>query len=144
MSWILLLSIWSIVNFCVGMYMLLQLKGEFGVVPTDKISGQSLSSKIPVDINSIFMKLYVTWPMWPKGSHISGIWFFEVNFVVSKLMKNIIFNKTESFGGRNTSNYACQIFCSKSNCETVYHSYLSPRCWFLILEIYDSLTWSVI
>jgi hypothetical protein len=43
--------------------MLLQLKGEFGVVPTDKISGQSLSSKIPVDINSIFMKLYVTWPM---------------------------------------------------------------------------------
>ena len=34
-------------------------------------------------------------------------------------MKNIIFNKTESFVGRNTSNHACQIFCSKGNCETV-------------------------
>ena len=34
-------------------------------------------------------------------------------------MKNIIFNKTESFVGRYTSNHACQIFCSKSNCETM-------------------------
>jgi hypothetical protein len=40
-------------------------------------------------------------------------------FVVFKLMKNIIFNKTEIFVGRNTSNHACQIFCSKSNCETI-------------------------
>ena len=30
-------------------------------------------------------------------------------------MKNIIFNKTESFVGRNTSDNAGQIFCSKSN-----------------------------
>ena len=37
-------------------------------------------------------------------------------------MKNIIFNKNEGFVGRNTSNHACQIFCSKSNCETMYHS----------------------
>jgi hypothetical protein len=36
------------------------LEGEFAVVPTDNISGWSLSSKIPVDMNSIFMKLYVT------------------------------------------------------------------------------------
>jgi hypothetical protein len=43
-------------------------------------------------------------------------------------MKNIIFNKTESFVWRNTSNHACQIFCSKSNCETMYH-------WFFLLEI---------
>jgi len=43
-------------------------------------------------------------------------------------MKNIMFNKTESFGWRNTSNHACQIFCSKSNCETMYH-------WFFLLEI---------
>ena len=28
-------------------------------------------------------------------------------------MKNIIFNKTERFVGRNTSNHACEIFCSK-------------------------------
>jgi len=35
-------------------------KGEFAVVPTDKICGRSLSSKIPVDMNIIFMKLYVT------------------------------------------------------------------------------------
>ena len=36
------------------------LKGEFAVVPTDKLRGRSLSSKIPVDMYSIFMKLYVT------------------------------------------------------------------------------------
>jgi hypothetical protein len=30
-------------------------------------------------------------------------------------MKNFIFNKTKSFVGRNTSDHACQIFCSKSN-----------------------------
>jgi len=30
-------------------------------------------------------------------------------------MKNIIFNKTEGFVERNTSNHACQISCSKSN-----------------------------
>jgi hypothetical protein len=37
-----------------------ELKGEFAIVPTDKICGQSLLSKISVDMNSIFMKLYVT------------------------------------------------------------------------------------
>jgi hypothetical protein len=47
---------------------------------------------------------------------------------VNRLMKNIIFNKTESFVGRNTSDHACQIFCSKGNCETMYH-------WFFLLEI---------
>jgi hypothetical protein len=36
-------------------------------------------------------------------------------------MKNIIFNKNANFVGRNTSDHACQIFCSKSNCETMYH-----------------------
>ena len=41
------------------------IKVEFAVVPTDTICGRNLS-KIPVDMNSIFMKLYVTWPMWPK------------------------------------------------------------------------------
>ena len=35
-------------------------KGEFAVVPTDRMCGRSLSLKIPVDMNSIFMKLYVT------------------------------------------------------------------------------------
>ena len=83
------------------------------------------SSKIPVDMNSIFTKLYITWPTW---SHTSEIWIFKVIFVVFRLMKNIIFNKTESFGGRNTSNHAYYIFCSKGNCETVYH-------WFFLLEI---------
>jgi len=43
-------------------------------------------------------------------------------------MKNIIFNKTERFEGMNTSDHACQIFWSKSNCETIYH-------WFFLLEI---------
>ena len=99
-------------------------KPAFAVVPTDNICGQS-SSKIPVDMNSIFMKLYVTWPMWPKTSEN---WIFEMIFVDFRLMKNIIFNKTESFVWRNTSNHACQIFCSKSNCETMYH-------WFFLLEI---------
>ena len=36
-------------------------------------------------------------------------------------MKNIIFNKNANFVGRNTSDHACQIVCSKSNCETMYH-----------------------
>ena len=35
-------------------------KGAFAVVPTDKICGRGLSLKIPGDMNSIFMKLYVT------------------------------------------------------------------------------------
>jgi len=43
-------------------------------------------------------------------------------------MKNIIFNKTESLVGRNTSDHVIQIFCSKGNCETMYH-------WFFLLEI---------
>jgi hypothetical protein len=34
----------------------------------------------------------------------------EVIFVDFRLMKSIIFNKTESFVGRNTSDHACQIF----------------------------------
>ena len=72
-------------------------------------------------MTSIFMKLYVM-------SHTSEIWIFEVIFVDFRLTKNIFFNKTESFVGRNTSNHACQIFCSKSNCETMYH-------WFFLFEI---------
>ena len=35
-------------------------KGAFVVGTTDKICGRSLSSKIPVDMNSIILKLYVT------------------------------------------------------------------------------------
>jgi len=35
-------------------------KGAFAVEPTDKICERRLSSKITVDMNSIFMKLYVT------------------------------------------------------------------------------------
>ena len=83
------------------------------------------SSKIPVDMNSIITKLYITWPTW---SHTSEIWIFKVIFVVFRLMKNIIFNKNERFGGGNTSNHAYYIFCSKGNCETVYH-------WFFLHEI---------
>jgi len=37
-----------------------QLKAAFAVVPTDSICGQSLSLKIPVDMNSIILNLYVT------------------------------------------------------------------------------------
>ena len=102
----------------------MSIKPAFAVVPTDKIWGRSLSSKIPDDMNSIFMKLYVTWPTWPKG-HIPKKFVIFVDF---RLMKNGIFNKTEGFVGKNTSNHACQIFCSKSNCETIYH-------WFFLLEI---------
>jgi hypothetical protein len=47
--------------------MKIRFKGEFAVVPTEQNCGRSLSSKISVDMNIIFMKLYVTWPMWPKG-----------------------------------------------------------------------------
>jgi hypothetical protein len=41
---------------------------------------------------------------------------YEVIFVSFRL-----FNKTKRFVGKNTSDHACQIFCSKSNCETIYH-----------------------
>ena len=57
----------------------------------------------------------------------SEIWIFEMIFVVFRLMKNIIFNKTESFIGRNTSDHACQIFCFKSNWETTYHWSFLPE-----------------
>jgi hypothetical protein len=46
---------------------------------------------------------------------------YEVIFESFRLMKNIIFNKTKSFVGRKTSDHTCQILCSKSNCETMYH-----------------------
>jgi hypothetical protein len=72
---------------------------------------------------TIFMKLYVTWPMWPKR-HIPQTF----DFVAFRLMKNIIFNKIESFVERKTSEYACQMFCSKCNCETMHH-------WCVLLEI---------
>ena len=53
------------------------------------------------------------------GAEVSRILsIFVVIFVIFRLMKNIIFNKTESFVGRNTSDHACQIFCTKSDCET--------------------------
>ena len=39
---------------------------------------------------------------------------------------NIIFNKTESFVGRNTSDHTCQILCSKSNCGNIYVSLIFP------------------
>jgi hypothetical protein len=45
----------------------MRLTGEFAVVATDKIEGKAYHKKFPVDVNSIFMKLYVTWPTWPKG-----------------------------------------------------------------------------
>ena len=83
-------------------------------------------------MNSIFMKLYVTWPMWPT----SEIWIFEVIFVDFRLTKNFFFNKTESFVGRNTSNHACQIFFSISNCETMYH-------WFFLLKITVVKKWTI-
>ena len=40
---------------------------------------------------------------------------FDVIFVGFRLMKNIIFNKTKGFIGRNTSDHTRHIFCSKSN-----------------------------
>ena len=45
---------------------------------------------------------------------------FEVIFVGFTLMKNIIFNKTKGFVGKNTNDHACQIFYTKRNYETVY------------------------
>ena len=83
----------------------LQLKGEFAVVPTAKIC-------------ELCHMTNVTY-----RSHNSEFWILKgVIFVDCRLMKNNIFNKTESFVGRNTSNHACQISCSKSNGETmIFH-----------------------
>ena len=63
--WSILAKSWFVASFDI------QLKGEFAVVPTAKICGRSLSAKIP--LIWILMKLYVTWPTWPK-SHTSEIW----------------------------------------------------------------------
>ena len=38
------------------------LRATFAVVPTDNIVGGAYDKKIPIDMNSIFMKLYVTCP----------------------------------------------------------------------------------
>ena len=103
-------------------------KGAFAIVPTDKICGRSLSSKFPVDMNSMFMKLYVTCPTWPKCHIPQKFKICEMIVLVFRLMKNIIFYKIKFFVGRNTSDHACQIFCSKNNCEIMYH-------WFVLLEI---------
>jgi hypothetical protein len=79
-------------------------------------------------MNSISIELYVTLPTWPNGHIPQKFEFSKWFFIDFWLMKNIIFNKTGSFVGRNTSNHACQIFSSKGNCETMYH-------WFFLLEI---------
>ena len=88
-------------------------KEAVAVGTKDKICGRSLSSKIPFDMNSIILKLYVTWPTWPKY-HIPQIFEFSI--------------KTERILGRNTCDHACQIFGSKGNCQTMYR-------WFFLLEI---------
>ena len=67
-------------------------------------------------------------------------------------MKNIIFNKTKSFVGRKTSDHACQIFCSKRNCETIsiidFSSWRYPRSRFKLYTIgyYRSMfgIWSIL
>jgi hypothetical protein len=63
------------------------LKAAFAVEPTDTIWGQSLSSKFPVDMNSIFMKLYATWPTWLKG-HIPQSFEFSVHSTYANILKN--------------------------------------------------------
>jgi hypothetical protein len=79
-------------------------------------------------MNSISIELYVTLPTWPNGHIPQKFEFSKWFFIDFWLMKNIIFNKTGNFVGRNTSNHACQIFSSKGNCETMDH-------WFFLLEI---------
>ena len=83
---------------------------------------------------NLWAELIIKNPCWYE-QHIyetvcntSEIWIFEGIFVDFRLTKNIIFNKTEIFVERNISNHACQIFCPKSNCETMYH-------WFFLLKI---------
>jgi hypothetical protein len=63
---------------------------------------------------------------------------FKVIFVVFRLMKNIIFNTTESFLGRNTSNHACQIFWSISNWSYVWLIF-PPRDEITVVKIMNNL-----
>ena len=42
------------------LYKYIIVKAAFATVPTDQICVRNLSSTIPVDMNSIFMKLYLT------------------------------------------------------------------------------------
>jgi len=107
----------------------MKFKGEFAVLPTDKICGRSLSSISPVDMT-------VTAYIWNYLSHdqrdLKIIYLrdlkFRSGFCRLDWGRIFFFDKTESFVGKNTSNHACQIFCSKSNCETIYH-------WCFLLEI---------
>ena len=49
---------------------------------------------------------------------------FRSDFVIFRLVKNIIFNKREE----HLSDHTCRIFCTNSYCETMHH-------WFFLLEI---------
>ena len=103
---------------------LILLKEEFAVVQAYR---QHLSAELIIkDPRWYEQHIYET--VCHMTNVTSEIWIFEGIFVDFRLTNNIFFNKTESFVGRNTSNHACQIFCSKSNCETMYH-------WFFLQEI---------
>jgi hypothetical protein len=96
-------------------------------------------SILTIMINSHYTVILCFCGMWPL-CHIRHVTYSFINmlFISTRIFddkllpqlpqKNIIFIKTESFVGRKTSNHACQILCSKSNCETMYH-------WFFLLDI---------
>jgi hypothetical protein len=72
------------------------------------------------------------WGMWPLGrvGHVTysfiNMLFISTGIFCDKLRPQILSVGTTI--GRNTSNHACQIFYSKSNCETMYH-------WFFMRKI---------
>ena len=57
---------------CLVFQLDVQLKAAFAVVPTNNICGRSLSLKILFDMNSIILKLYVTWLTWPRNLDFRG------------------------------------------------------------------------
>ena len=98
-------------------------------MPTDKICGRSLSSDHSgYCVNRMINKnpRWITY-LWncmshdPRDQKVTYLrnFNFRSDFVLFRLMKNIIFNQIESLVGRNTSDHACQIFCSKSNWNCV-------------------------
>jgi hypothetical protein len=104
----------------------------FVVVLTEKMCDRSLSSDLSgycvirmININPRWYEQHIyettTWPTWPKGHIPQRFEFSKWFIVVFRLMKYIIFNESERFVGTHTSDQACQIFCSKGNCETIYH-----------------------
>ena len=96
-------------------------KGEFAVVPTTNYGIENMRWCEQHIYETV---CHITNVTKPKVTYLRNLkWFL---YVLHR-WRILYLIRTKSFVWRNTSDHACQICCSKSNCETVYH-------WFVPLE----------